>query len=467
MPPRWRSCAAPLAILASILAAACQEDARDIDPFPIRLDLSRGPAVLAVDIGAGPLPAVIDTASPFTVLDPLAGGETEVPAPRRRRVTVTLLGLDDDGQPTIPRARFPDTAAVELHPCAGTGPCALGLPADAVPFRVLIGADLLARSATRFDFPRSELRFFPQTTGTDAQLGDDCHAVIGNAFAGGGTLLVGGTEVSYSGRRPVISACVDGSQPRGEDLVAEQRGSDAFFLVSTGLGVTVLAASAYDRYAAIGDAPPRDSLVPGDLLLASGPTGALFGEIGRLALVGSLPQDDEGQTERGPCRELQLNRLMSVRSCDETGGVSPCPCPDGAEFCRTAAAIDLDGPIQVAVLEDGHPLFQALRDELRPDTPELDGILGTAALAPLRLELDYVGRRMVMRCMTAQGCITRPAVRSGAAQTSIDRCRQAQADAADGGPPEDGGGDGGNGAAVDAAPADFAPTGGAELLDAR
>lgn len=412
-----------------LLAAACDDAPRAIDPFPIRLDLSRGPAVAAVDVGEGPVPALIDTLSALTLLDPLAAAEGgELPDPRRRRVRLTLVGLDTAGLATIPRARFPDTDALELHPCPGDEPCRVGVDGDTVEFDAVLGADLLGRTAARFDFPSHELRFFPETAGTEAQLTNDCQAVMPNVFAGGGTLLVGGTEVSYTGRRPALGACLD-AVDAPED---RERGTDAMLLVSTGIGVTILAASAYDRYAVASGATPRTSLAAGVLHLASGPTEVRLGEIGRFALVGALG-DEAG--ERGPCRELFLNRLMSVRACeDEDAGIENCPCPDGDEFCRTAAAVDLTGPVEVAVLDDNHPLLQSLRDELRPGHPEVDGILGARALAPLRVEFDYPNGRVVMRCRLPGTCVTRPAVRSRTEQANLERCRDEDLAIPDAGP---------------------------------
>jgi hypothetical protein len=418
-----------------VLAGACSEDQRAIDPFPIRVDLSQGPVRLAIDVGDGPIPAIIDTATPLTVLDPFEEGEP-VPAARRRRVTVTLLGLDDVGQPTISRARFPGTAALELHPCPDTRLCRVGMGEDAVEFGGIVGADVLARSAARFDFPSAELRFFPETSGDAAQLGNDCNAVVGQAFAGGGTVLVGGTEIPFAGLRPVVGACLD--QPDAPH--DEERGSDALMVLSTGLGISVLAASAYERYATTSGAPPLDSLPVGELHMPSGAAEARLGQVGSLALVGSLGNGSEDVQDRGPCRELYLNRVMASRACDDPdSGIGECPCPNGGNFCSTGAAVALDRSIDVAVLDDGHPVLQALRDELRPQTPELDGILGTAALSSLRLELDYINDRMVMRCLSPDGCQTLPAVRSTQARDDLDACREEEEDLPDAGPPGDGG----------------------------
>jgi hypothetical protein len=434
-----------LAAAVASLATACAEDARQIDPFPIRVDLRHGAVSLAVDTGDGPIPAILDTATPLTVLDPY-DGSLPVPAARRRLSTVTLIGLDEAGEPNIPRARFPDTATLLLHPCEEDGLCRVGAADDPVEFRAIIGADILARSAARFDFPTSELRFFPDTSGDAGQLADECHAVIQQAFAGGGTLSVDGSEFDFGGWRPVIGACMDESgRPTEED-----RGTDALFVLSTGMGATVLAASAYHRYAADTGATPLGDLPAGQIYFASGPADVRLGQIGALALVGSLSSSDEDVADRGPCRELHLNRVMARRQCEPGGPLeASCPCPDQAEFCSTGAAVDLDRTIDVAILDDGHPVLQTLRDELRPETPELDGILGTQALSSLRLELDYINNRMLMRCELTEQCRTLPAVRSQEAREALDRCREREE--LDGGVAD---------AGLDAGLSDAAPDGG-------
>lgn len=413
-------------LLLLALAAGCSEDARAIDPFPIRFDSGRGVIAMGVNAGDGAVPAVLDTLAPVTVLDPLAAGR-EAGEARRRRVEITLLGLDSSGLATLPRARFPDTSAIELHPCPGDELCRIGNGPAAVEFGALLGTDILGRASVRIDFAARELRFFPEMAGTEADLTSDCQAVFSSAFAGGGTILVGGTEVPYSGRRAVIGACLDAIDAP-DDV---ERGTDTLLAISTGTAISLLTASAYDRYADATGAPGRRELVAGTVQLASGPTEVLFTEIGRAALVGSL-SDESG--ERGPCRELHLNRLMSVNACIE-GGLESCPCPDRDTFCRTAAAVDLTGPITVAIVPDDHPLLQSLRDELRPERPELDGVLGAGALGPLRIELDYPNGRMAARCRVPIGCKTLPAVRSESTLADLERCRSEDLALPDAGPP--------------------------------
>jgi hypothetical protein len=131
---------------------------------------------------------------------------------------------------------------------------------------------------------------------------------------------------------------------------------------------------------------------------------------------------------------------MSTDACnDPDAGIETCPCPGNASFCSTAAAVDLDRSIEVAVLDDGDPVLQSLRDELRPQTPELDGILGTQALGSLRLEFDYLNNRMVMRCLAGEGCETLPAVRNKGVLPKLEQCRAREDALPDGGSAPDGG----------------------------
>ncbi len=402
---------------------ACDDGARAIDPFPVRVDLSAGPVMMGalsnLDETTEPRPAVVDTLAPVTVLDPFAPGEP-LPSPHQTRVELTLFGLDDTGLPTVPRVRFPDTAAFELHPCAGPedgSDCVIGVDDLTVPVRAIVGADVLARSAVRFDFERSSIRFFPDTAGSDAERGDECQAVFSGTFHGGGTLLIAGTETPYAGDRPTAGVCLSPPSDIGTGLEGDYAGVDALVVISTGIGMSVLSASAYDRYTvAVETAVPRADLPPATLQLPSGPISAKVAEIPSVALVG------EESDVRGPCLELLANKVMTAGGCKDSG-VEECPCEDPADdFCRTAAAVDLAEVVRFAIIEDTEPLLQALRDELRPDLPELDGVLGVDALRPVVLELDYENGRMLFSCRDESICLARPQVRSRTDSEQVAQC---------------------------------------------
>jgi hypothetical protein len=385
------------------LTAGCEDLPRFIDPFPILFDSANGPVLMAGSTSEedAPIPMLLDALSPVTLVDPVAlGGSAEVTS--QRRITLTLFGIGNAAAATVPRARFPDTAAYQVHPCGvAAGACPVGEEGRTVLIAGLVGADVLSRTATRLDFPTRTLRFFPDIAGDDASQARTCEAVFPGAYAGGGTLRVGQNDVVFGGLRPVVRACLDlAGAP-----VDVERGVDALLLVSTGMGTSLLAASAYDRYVLATGAPPRDSLPAATLSLVTGPIQVRIGQIGKLALVG------QGPGRRGPCRELYANRVMSRDLCnDPTAGITQCPCDNDETFCSTAAAVDLDTPLRVAIIGDEEPLLQGLRNELRPNFPEVDGLLGVEAMAPLRLELDYPNNRLNLRCLATQQCLARPQV---------------------------------------------------------
>jgi len=67
-------------------------------------------------------------------------------------------------------------------------------------------------------------------------------------------------------------------------------------------------------------------------------------------------------------------------------------------------------PIEVVVVPDTSPVLQALRAELRPARPEIDGILGIDALGGAVLDVDYPHNRVLMRCVPpAATCVADPA----------------------------------------------------------
>jgi hypothetical protein len=62
-----------------------------------------------------------------------------------------------------------------------------------------------------------------------------------------------------------------------------------------------------------------------------------------------------------------------------------------------------------------------LRTELRPDRPEVDGILGLDALASVELDIDYPHGRFLARC-TGEGCAARVTLTDNASRRYINNC---------------------------------------------
>lgn len=409
------------------LTLACDDAPRVIDPFPIDIELSTGGTLLAATEGDSEAFAItLDVLSPITVLDSYRGGP-DLTKPRRLLVDLTLLGLDAQGNATIPRVRLPATVAFDLHPCAqeGLAPelCRVGVGDTTKTFFGVLGADILARSSLRFDFPNRQMRFFPDAAGSVTERTLACDAVFERPYGGGGTLLIGGSEFRYGSNRPTLGACINNrpiEEPGPED---SELGTDLRLAISTALGPTILSQSAYLRYAASGSVPALGELQASTVHLLSGPVPALLGEVPYMAIVGEVGEDSD---RRGPCRELYANaRMRTPDGCSSS--VIDCPCPSSNKRCKAAAAVELSRTIQIAVVDDALPMLQALRDELRPSVPEIDGIIGIDTLADLRVEFDFPNNRLFMRCLDTENCVTRPQVRSQNTLAGLDQCRADEA----------------------------------------
>jgi hypothetical protein len=147
--------------------------------------------------------------------------------------------------------------------------------------------------------------------------------------------------------------------------------------------------------------------------MVQGPIRGWRRTIDRIALVG---RSDPG---RGPCRQVYAHRLLSVRNC-EVG--DECPCQD-ARQCQVPAIVELDPdtPIDVLIVPDENPTLQDLRTEFRPETAELDGILGTAALRALSIDVDNPHDRLLLRCETGN-CRVRPALTTTVVRPVVVQC---------------------------------------------
>ena len=88
------------------------------------------------------------------------------------------------------------------------------------------------------------------------------------------------------------------------------------------------------------------------------------------------------------------NRSPSARRLSSESAACALPCDlDPREPSRaqnSAAYLELPSDIEVAIVDDTNFLLHAVRTEVRPAGPEVDGFLGAAALASARVELDYV-----------------------------------------------------------------------------
>jgi hypothetical protein len=395
------------------------------DGLAIPFDSSSGAILLPIREGGQVRTALVDLLAPITVLDAPDGQP-----PSRRCADLTLLAGG------VPRAHLLLTATV-LHACPTGEPCQVG-PVDAArPVEAVIGADAFAPGAVRIDFAARTLALFPDVAGSAAARGRQCEAVIPDPFRGGGTLFIGGTEVDFAARRIALGACLAPApfDPEDPDGLAGLRttGVDAELVLSTGLGPTVLGASAYRRYQAASGAPPLEALPAHELWIPAGRLAGRRATIPRLALTG------EHTDGRGPCRQVYAHRMLSLASCGDadTAPAGGCPCPGGASFCRAPAVVELapTAPLEVLVVADDHPVLQALRSELRPRSAEVEGILGTDALARTSIDVDGPNRRVLIRC-AAPGCLVRPELLTVGVREVVRRCLSRAAPDVDAGVPD-------------------------------
>src|SRR5262249_46589080 len=145
---------------------------------------------------------------------------------------------------------------------------------------------------------------------------------------------------------------------------------------------------------------PVAQLPAGEVFLPSGPI------VGHLATIPNLALVARASTSGTACRHVYAHHLLEDHNCDPTSEDCPCSKDDddnGDGFCSQPAVVELNpaAGLPVLVIADDEPTLQALRAELRPDQPEVDGILGTSALTALEMDVDYPHDRVLARCTTA------------------------------------------------------------------
>lgn len=379
------------------------------DPYPIEVQTENGAILVGLRAEGVDRVAILDVLSPITLIDP---GLDEPPSVSS--ATLTLLGErpDTPGVLDLPRAQLPDKRIVSLHPCEDES-CVVGPGSMLQPYTAIVGADALAGDALRLALADDQVFLLADVAGEDRDRTFACDAVFPAPYRGGGTLVIAGAEIAFSGRRVTLQACL-GNDP-DPDLPQGLRGADALLVLSTGIGVSILGESAYERYRLQQpDALPLDQLPAEVVYIASGPLQGRRATIDRMALVAA-----SSGSPRAPCRQSYAHHLLLDADC--RGG--DCPCASGDTFCPVPASVELTpaGGIAVLVVPDAEPTLQALRTELRPDQPEVDGILGVEALEAAEVDIDYPHNRVLARCRNPS-CVARPALSAVEDRTFVRNC---------------------------------------------
>jgi hypothetical protein len=203
-----------------------------------------------------------------------------------------------------------------------------------------------------------------------------------------------------------IDACCSAAE-----AVHQATGANVALLLATGVGPLVLGESGWARVAAALGATqptaPPPALSDGDLHIATWPTPipARWTTIPRLALVNN---EANANNDPGACVELGRSRWIEwmERRQSENAMMAACvqPCDADArstgEAQNSAAYLEIGNGIPVAVIRDDEPWLQGLRFDVRPEGPEIDGVLGAGALGPAHLEIDYRNNphRLIAAC---------------------------------------------------------------------
>ncbi|MBP9085580.1 MAG: hypothetical protein KBG15_05645, partial [Kofleriaceae bacterium] len=341
------------------------------DPFPIRVDTSTGALLVGFkETGkADDLPQVglLDIMAPLSVLQQTTG-DIQV-----RATNLTIFGQNrSTGALDVPRAQL-GGSIVDINVCADDN-CRVGTGAGPVAIAAILGSDNLIGDALRLRFDTSQIFILPNIGPRDN--GDRtklCDAVFASPFRGGGTLLLGSTEIPFSGRRIALTACA-AADPRAE-IPQGQRGTDLLLIASTAVGPTIIGEAAYRRYQlAHATAPLLETLPVNSAWL---PSGLIEGRLGSLPNLTIAATSSEG---RGACREAYAHHFLFANNCIGDEEKEDCPCID-ADNCGAPALLELNpaGGLRVLIIPDVNPTLQGLRAELRPDQAEVDGILGTEA----------------------------------------------------------------------------------------
>lgn len=392
------------------------------DPYPILIDNHYGALVIGVnEVGTTEQrTGVLDVLSPLTLIDRGPGL-----APRIDLTSLVLEGArTPGGELDLPRALLKDHNVATLHPCDAMT-CEVGTGIEPLGFDALVGMDSFGGDALRLHLATSEITILPDIAGDELHRSRSCDAVFPEPFRGGGTLLIGGAEVVFANWRIAIDACI---APSPDPLLVQNaRGVDALFVLSTAIGTSMINESTYERMRQLDpvrglDTPPLDMLPEHTLFLPSGPVVGRLTSLPGLALVGN-----SSTSPRAPCRQVYASHFLAERDC--ITGEAECPCTDNTSLdngCQAPAMVELSAsaPISVLVVPDADPTLQALRAELRPNRPEVDGILGTEALHAFELDLDYPHLRLLARCVDPTLCSARPLLVNSEARAYVNGCTQ-------------------------------------------
>ena len=403
--------AAVVAVATGALGA-CSDACCTFDELPIPLVVAASPAAgglrlnaSAPDANAPTFEMALDTGSALTYVRQAPGERSQTVGQDFWIRSLTIA----------PKGDLPVRATLN-------GIDVLPIPLDPAGPPVVLGGAFLKNFSLEIHFAAPSVTFWSRQGASDAFLSSAMFAVVHFDIFGGGEIMaesrpdfLGFTgPIDMPATRVLFRGCAapapfdplpDTPMPvcakRGDDVpgspnaaAALATGADLALMLSTGIGPLVLGRSAWNRVKASSTTPPADPVDDGTPLsvpsLAAPITGVGWTHLSRLALV---DLESDAAVNPGPCAELGRARRLEWLEVHQDACVQACDTdlrdPSKAQNAAGYIEVGPDQGILVAVLPDDAELLQSLRAEIRPEGPELDGLIGAATLAQLDVELDY------------------------------------------------------------------------------
>lgn len=431
-----------MALAALWSASGCSDDCCTVDGEPISLKATSDGALWVrlrdTKGAAGEGWGLLDTSAPVSYWNEVPRGTPEV-NPRSFDV------LSEDGE--VVRARFRDVwalgaplaqptevAARQADGARAAVPNLVAQELEGLPVLAVLGGEFWRNFASIVDRTPDAgtptVSLWPQQPATTGFLDRSQYAVLEVDLYGGGQLNADG-EPDFLGLRgphqfpgsqmllrgcAAPSAFVAATETLPQCCRGEARtlatGTDVALALATGVGGVMMSEASWARVAlALGQVPASLPAEPAFVYHPNEPD-VIVGRrmsLPRLALVNlevPVGQDEGACVELGRARRTELVALSQTRSSSTAHCPPPCDRDprDPGKGMASAAYVEIDEEIPVTVVPDGTRMLQALRAEVRPEGPELDGLLGVSALKSLRIELDYRPRpaRLIFSCQPGE-----------------------------------------------------------------
>ncbi len=165
-------------------------------------------------------------------------------------------------------------------------------------------------------------------------------------------------------------------------------------VVATGLGVSVISRSAFDRlkryHLSLKDnQAPLTETKGATLYLPQGTEEVSTVEIPGIAMVSNESNDYT------PCEELALRKRLLMANA--VNGLADNPKYVYKDI-NGASTAQLSNPVTFAIVKDESPIIQGLRLEIQPYVANVDILLGGSFFKSFDTIIDYPNSRLILQC---------------------------------------------------------------------